>query len=88
MKKIILATMIAASAIGGTIGYFCQQSHDKCSALALANIEALSNNETNPLIKKCETYCKLRPGYICILQTNKGFTINCDEMVPWNYIGI
>lgn len=87
MKKNILATIIAAFAIGGTIGYFCQQSHDEFSALALANIEALSNNETNPLIEKCDTYCKMRPGYICILKTNKGFTINCDEMVPWNYIG-
>lgn len=45
MTRILLATIIATTAIGGAVGYFSQPLQSEPSTLALANIEALSNSE-------------------------------------------
>lgn len=49
----------------------------------LKNVEALTNSEVD-YVNLCNTYCWNRSGYVCVLETNHGFNINCDEMIAWN----
>jgi len=49
-----------------------------------ANVEALSRSESDP-VSLCSTHCKFSSGYVCVLQTNHGYDINCQNMVPWFY---
>ena len=83
-KKFFGGLVFLALAAGG----FAMQGNSSKTALSplqMENLEALSLNE-NPMID-CMTYCKSRSGYVCWLQTSAGFTIYCDEMVSWSYLG-
>ena len=48
MKKIMFATLVAVAAISGFIGYFNQQTNQQLSALAIANVEALTDDQERP----------------------------------------
>lgn len=54
------------------------------SEIQLANVEALSD-DVEIVQGWCDKYCWSKAGYICILETNVGMIVNCDEAVPWNY---
>lgn len=81
-KKFYLSALMAVCALCGAISYATSAS-DSTSALAMANVEALSQTE---FVQLCDSYCKNRSGYVCWLETSTGFTIYCDEMVSWNYM--
>lgn len=85
MKKFVLL-VIAIVAIAGFAHKVCHSTSAsrELTDIGLANVEALADGEA--IMQKCDTYCKYRSGYICWLQTNQGYKINCDEMVPWTFV--
>ena len=54
------------------------------SSTMLANVEALAGSE-NPVGDLCDTFCYDKEEHICVLKTNYGFNINCDEMADLTY---
>ena len=52
------------------------------SDIQLANIEALASGE-DPYINACNIYCVYDVQSVCVLFTNKGYTINCYSMRSW-----
>lgn len=78
--------MLATTVAGAVAFAWHKIAQVPLSAVELENIEALTEDETGEeLMKKCDTYCRYRSGYVCYLNTNYGFTIYCDEMVAWNF---
>lgn len=85
MKKIFLSALVAVAAVSGAVGYQTYQSNESTlSELGMANVDALTESEITDPRTSCETYCRTKAGYICVLYTNYGYTINCDECVTWN----
>ncbi|MBO5445428.1 MAG: hypothetical protein J5995_08855 [Muribaculaceae bacterium] len=74
-----IAAIAAVGCLAGVLGLSTTESNS-VSALTLANIEALSTPEYMQL---CNLHCKNRNGYICVLYTNQGYNIYCNDMVPW-----
>ncbi len=83
MKKRTKKTIIGLFICSAIVSFIAKkQSSNKSFDLIKANIEALTNTEFDP-IYQCKINCRDKYGYICILKTNIGFDINCDNMVPW-----
>lgn len=86
MKKKFFVTA-AIAALMGVAGYLRHANAtpaDGLSDLELANAEALALDPEQHM-GFCDTYCSYRYGYICVLTTNHGYNVNCDNMVPWNF---
>jgi len=84
MKKFFVTAATAAlMGIAGYLGH-ANATPDNESDLLLANAEALAL-DGEQVIGFCDTYCKTRYGYVCVLTTNYGFPINCENMVTWNF---
>ncbi|MCI5664254.1 MAG: NVEALA domain-containing protein [Mediterranea sp.] len=67
----------------GVVCYYLANNNDrKLSDIQLANIEALASGE-DPYINACNTYCVYDVQSVCVLFTNKGYTINCYSMRSW-----
>lgn len=81
MKKIKFAFWGIIVCFALTFFILSKREDYSCNLLR-ANIEALTQTEYNP-IGLCRTYCRNKNGYICILNTNVGYDVYCDNMVPW-----
>lgn len=56
MKNFFLSALVAVAAISGTAGYFNQPVKHELNALALANLEALTDIELPDLTIECSAY--------------------------------
>lgn len=78
IKKFFILSIFAIVLISGIVDYRnINNKEDKISQLQSANIEALGGGET--IVELCDRYCYFKPGYVCVLRTNLGFSINCDD---------
>ena len=75
--------IVAASVVAATAGAVVTNvMNQRSSELFLANVEAMAAIEAD-WIDLCETHCRNYSNYKCILETNLGFEVRCDEMIPW-----
>lgn len=79
-KKLFVISFIFIIVLTLSLG---KKNEPKMTDLLLANVEALALTETNP-VSFCNTYCKSKIGFYCVLETNYGFSICCHDMIP-NY---
>ena len=80
-KKRFISIIVAIAAIGA-VAVTSAVIKRNSNTILNQNVEALMSGEFNP-IAMCDGHCRYKSGYICILKTNFGFDINCDDMVPW-----
>lgn len=80
-KKILISTFFALMLIfSGIVNYQSKTHKNKLSKLQSENVEALSGGET--IMQLCDKYCYSCPGYRCVLETNSGFEIRCEQSKP------
>ena len=80
-RKNILPLIVALAAIGAAVVTSAVIKRNNGTILN-RNVEALMEGEFDP-VAICETHCENKSGYVCVLYTNMGFEIYCDDMVPW-----
>lgn len=71
MKKFILSVVAVAAFASYNVYRSNNNETEGMSDTMLANVEALAAGE-NGSISDCEHYCKLKPGYTCIILFGDG----------------
>ena len=79
MKKKLMS-LVAIAAIGLSVWRYSEnQNSVEFSDLALANVEALANGETDS--EHCDRLCSYAPNFYCLLESSSAY-IYCFSKYP------